>query len=86
MKLKIEVLKNQLLQVLIPEHIKKCVIVNYGYAGTWLMESNSTELNAWKMKLPNGKYEIIGRIEDIIIDTDDLSEIETDKNYILRRL
>jgi hypothetical protein len=53
MKLIIDVPKSKLLQVLVPNNIQKCEIVNYGYAGTWLMESNSKELNAWKMKLPD---------------------------------
>lgn len=82
MKLKIEVPKNKLLQVLVPDHIEKCDIVNYGFAGTYLMESNP---NAWKMKIPNGKYEVIGRIKDVVID-ENSSEIETDKNFILRCL
>lgn len=85
MKLKIEVPKNKLLQVLVPDHIDKFEIVNYGYAGTYLIESNSKELNAWKMKIPNGKYEVIGRIKDVVID-ENLLEIETDKNFIIRCL
>ena len=72
-----------LLQVLIPDNIEECEIVNYGYAGTYLMESNSKELNAWKMKIPNGRYEVIGRIKDVVID-ENLSEIETDKKIIVR--
>lgn len=85
MKLIIDVPKSKLLQVLVPDNIQKCEIVNYGYAGTWLMESNSKDLNAWKMKIPNGNYEVIGKIKDVVID-EDLSEIETDKNFILRCL
>jgi hypothetical protein len=83
MKLKIEVPKNKLLQVLVPDHIEKFEIINYGYAGTYLMESNSKELNAWKIKIPNGNYEVIGKIKDVVID-ENLSEIETDNNFILR--
>ena len=49
------------------------------------MESNSKEINAWKMKIPNGNYEVIGRFKDVVID-ENLSEIETDKNFILRCL
>ena len=85
MKLIIEVPKKQLLQVRVPDHITKCEIVNYGYAGTWLMESKSKELNAWKMKLPNGKYEAIGRVNDVVHGID-LSEIETEMNFIIRCL
>lgn len=85
MKLIIDVPKDKLLQVLVPEHIQKCEIVNYGYAGTWLMESNSKNLNAWKMQLPFGKYEVIGRVNDVVSGID-LSEIEPDKNFIIRKL
>ena len=83
MKLIIEIPKNKLLQVLVPDNVFKCEIVRYGYAGTWLMESNSSELNSWKMKLPNGNYEIIGFVNEVVSGID-LSEIETDKNFILR--
>lgn len=85
MKLIIDVPKSQILQVLVPDNIQNFEIVNYGYAGTWLMESNSKDLNAWKMKLPNGKYEVIGRVNDVVSGID-LSELETDKNFIIRRL
>ncbi len=81
----IEVLKKQLLQVRVPEHVTKCEIVHYGYAGTYLMESNAKGLNAWKMKLPNGKYEAIGRVDDVVHGID-LSEIETEMNFIIRCL
>jgi hypothetical protein len=83
MKLIIDVPKNKILQVFVPSNIEKCEIVNYGYAGTWLMESNSKELNAWKMKLPNGNYEVIGRL-NAVVSEDDYSYIEKDKNFILR--
>lgn len=82
MKLIIDIPKNKLLQIIVPEHIQKFEIVNYGYAGTWLMESNSKELNAWKTQLPNGKYEIIGRIKDVVVDSE--LEIDTEKNFIIR--
>ena len=85
MKLIIDVPKSKLLQVFVPDNIQKCEIVNYGYAGTWLMESNSKNLNAWKMQLPMGKYEVIGRVNDVVSGID-LSEIELDKNFIIRKL
>lgn len=84
MKLKIDIPKNKLLQILVPEDMRKFEIVNYGFAGTYLMESDSKKLNAWKIKLPNNKYEIIGRIKDVVIYDDNLSDIEPDKNFILR--
>lgn len=82
MKLIIDVPKNKILQIIVPDHIQKFEIVNYGYAGTWLIESNSKELNAWKTQLPNGKYEIIGRIKDVVVDSE--LEIDTEKNFIIR--
>lgn len=88
MKVQIEIPKKQLMFVNVPDSIEKFEIVNYGYAGTWLMESNSKELNAWKIKIPDGKYQIIGRIKDVVIDNniENLTEIETDKNFIIRIL
>jgi hypothetical protein len=84
MIVKIDIPKNNLFQILVPDDIEKFEIVNYGFAGTWIMEKDSKNLNAWKQKIPNGKYEIIGRIKDVIID--DFSDIETDKNFILRKI
>jgi hypothetical protein len=84
MKITIDIPKNNLLQILVPDNIEKFEIINYGYAGTWIMEKNSKNLNAWKKKLPNGNYEILGRIKDVIVDKD-LSEIESDKNFIIRK-
>jgi len=86
MKLQIEIPKKELMFVLVPESVRKCKVVNYGYAGVYLMESDSKELNVWKMKLPNGKYEPIGRIEDVVFGIENLCEVETDKNFILRIL
>lgn len=45
MKLIIDVPKDKLLQVLVPEHIQKCEIVNYGYAGT---AANGKQLKKFK--------------------------------------
>ena len=83
MIVKIDIPKNNLFQILVPDDIEKFEIVNYGFAGTWIIEKNAKKLNAWKQKIPNGNYEILGRIKDVIFDND-LSEIETDKNFILR--
>ena len=66
----------------VPERFKNFMIKNYVYAGTWLMETDSKELNHWKEILPNGyKYEILGFVNDVIV-----GEITTDKNFILRRI
>lgn len=59
--------KNNYLEISVPSHIEKCEIINYLHSGTWLMESDSKKLNAWKSKIPNGKYEIIGRRGNIYI-------------------
>lgn len=83
MKIIIDIPKNNLLQITVPDDIEDFDIINYGYAGTWIIEKNAKKLNAWKQKIPNGNYEILGRIKDVIFDND-LSEIETDKNFILR--
>lgn len=86
MKIKIDIPKDNLLQILVPDNIENFEIVNFGYAGTWIMEKTKN-LNAWMQKLPNGDYEILGRIKDIIDDDlYSLSEIETDKNFILRKI
>lgn len=86
MKITIEIPKSKLLFLLVPNSIEKFAIVNYGHAGTYLMENNSGELNAWKMKIPNGKYDIIGKISDQLFNNDDLSECDDDTNFILRVL
>jgi hypothetical protein len=85
MKLILVIPAKELMFVIVPDTTKKYEVVNYGYAGTWLMESGSKELNAWKVKIPNGRYEVIGPIKDVV-SPESLSEIETDKNFILRKL
>lgn len=84
MKVQIEIPKEKLLQVLVPEDVTECVVVNYGYAGTWLMENNSTKLNAWKIKIPNGNYKVLGRFKDVLVDN--YADVETDKNFLLLKL
>ncbi len=41
--------------VVVPEQYKNFVIKNYGFAGYWLMETDSKELNHWKVFLSKGK-------------------------------
>jgi len=48
-----------------PYRCKHFKIVQYGYAGTYLMETKSKELNHWKTKIPNGDYEFIGRSNEL---------------------
>jgi hypothetical protein len=57
--------KNNLLQITVPDDIEDFDIINYGYVGTWIIEKNAKKLNAWKQKIPNGNYEILGRIKDV---------------------
>lgn len=81
MKIKIEVPEEKLYFLNVPAEYKKFQIVNYGYAGTWLMESDSKELNHWKISLPKQNYEILGFVNDVLI-----GEIKTDCNFVLRIL
>ena len=83
MKVQIEIPKEKLLQLLVPEEVTECIVVHYGYAGTWLME-NSTELNAWKIKIPDGNYKVLGRTKDVLVG--DYLGVETDKNFLLLKL
>ena len=78
MKIILDIEKEKLHFVDVPEIYKKFRIINYGYAGTYIMENENTGLNHWKMKIPNGKYEILGFVKDIIVD-----DVEIDKNFIL---
>jgi hypothetical protein len=82
MKIQIEVNENELYFINVPEIFKNFTIKNYGYAGLWIMDTESKELNHWKDSLPKGyKYEILGFVKDVII-----GEIKTDKNFVLRRV
>jgi hypothetical protein len=80
MKIQTEIPEKYLYFLNVPEQYKNFRIVNYGLAGTWLMEIDSSGLNNWKVILPPySKYEILGFVSDVII-----SEINTDKNFVLR--
>lgn len=81
MKIQIEVAEKDLYFLDVPTKYNNFVIVNYGFAGTWLMETDSKELNNWKMTIPKGKYEVLGFVNDVII-----GEIKTDKNFVLRKI
>ena len=79
MKIQIEIAEEKLNFLNVPIEYKNFKIMNYGYAGTWLMETDSKELNHWKVSLPNNeKYEILGFVNDVIV-----GEITTDKNFVL---
>lgn len=81
MKIQIEIPEKNLYFLNVPTEFKNFQIVNYGYAGTWLMESDSKELNHWKVSLPIRKYEILGFVNDVIV-----GEIKTECNFVLRIL
>lgn len=80
MQVKINIPDEELYFLDVPVEYKNFVIKNYGYAGLWLMETDSKGLNHWKVGLPNkGKgYRVLGFVNDVII-----GEITTDKNFVL---
>jgi len=45
--------------VKVPDGYKNFVIKQYGFAGTWVMETDSKELNHWQINIPKGKYNIL---------------------------
>lgn len=82
MKIQIEIPDKELYFINVPVRFKNFVIKNYGYAGLWIMETDSNYLNHWKDSLPKGyKYEILGFVNDVIV-----GEIPTEKNFALRRI
>lgn len=46
--------------VKVPDAYKNFVVKQYSVAGTWVMETDSKELNHWKIQIPKGKYGIVG--------------------------
>ena len=45
--------------VKVPEEFDTFVMMNYAFAGTWVMEKDSKLFNHWKINVPQGKYEIL---------------------------
>jgi hypothetical protein len=45
------------------------------------MEIDSNRLNHWKVKLPNGNYEVLGFVKDVIPQGGGV-----DKNFVLRKI
>ena len=82
MKLQIDIPEDSLLFIDVPEIYENLVIKNYGYAGAWIMETDSDEFNHWKLSLPTGDYTIIGFVKDVVVDKDFIAE----GNFILRKL
>ena len=81
MKITIDIPEKWLHVVTIPDNKKDYKIVNYGYGGTWLVDADGKELNAWKTKLPDGKYEILGNAQHVMDCV-----VENDKLLVLRKL
>jgi hypothetical protein len=81
-KIQILVDEENLYFVNVPTEFTNFIVVNYGYAGRYLMETDSKELNHWKILLPhNYSYEVLGFVNDVIV-----GEIPTDKNFVLRKV
>ena len=51
--------------VVIPYRFKNFTIEQYPVSGTYLMETDSKELNHWKTKIPKGDYRYIGRSNEL---------------------
>jgi len=51
--------------VSIPYSYRDFAITQYCQEGTYLMETDSTGLNNWKINLPKGNYEFIGRSNEL---------------------
>lgn len=49
----------------IPYRFKNFTIEQYPVSGTYLMETDSKELNHWKTKIPKGDYRYIGRSNEL---------------------
>lgn len=53
------------LTVEVPDKNNDYKIIRYSHAGTWLMETNSKNLNAWKVNIPQRKYIFIGNVSSL---------------------
>ena len=81
MKIQIDIPVSQLFFIDVPSEYRNFIILNYGYAGTWLMETDSNRLNHWKVHLPNGNYEVLEFVKDVIPQGSGV-----DKNFVLRKI
>ena len=62
---KFKIGKTEGLFIPIPYIYKNFKLVQYATAGTYIMETDSTGLNNWKINIPRGNYEIIGRSNEL---------------------
>ena len=62
---KFKIGENEGLFIPIPYMYKNFKLVQYATAGTYIMENDSTGLNHWKINIPRGNYEIIGRSNEL---------------------
>lgn len=75
----IDVPAKNIMFVKVPNINSEFRICNYGYAGIYLVDISSEELNSWKEKLPYAKYEIMGIAKKII------PQYEGEENVIVLR-
>ncbi len=68
--------KQDFLFVNVPSWYKNFIIVQYPIYGTYIMETDSTGLNHWKMNIPRGNYKIVGFVDNEF----------TDKNFAIKKL
>ena len=62
---KFKIGENEGLFIPIPYMYKNFKLVQYATAGTYIMETDSNGLNHWKINIPKGNYEIIGRSNEL---------------------
>lgn len=62
---KFKIGENEGLFIPIPYMYKNYKLVQYATAGTYIIETDSTGLNHWKINIPRGNYEIIGRSNEL---------------------
>ena len=79
---KFKIGKTEGLFVPTPYIYKNCTLVQYATAGTYIMETDSTGLNHWKIKIPRGNYEILGRSNELTPELAERKFEVTFKEYI----
>lgn len=58
--------KDRILFIQVPKEIEEVKIVDYNFAGTWLMEKQSSKLNSWKTRITKGQYIVLGRANKVL--------------------